>query len=87
MVSAHAVSGALLVSCPAGKLRVTSVDLGCALVVGLAPATLLGIPGLIGLGAAILARMMVGLCGRPELTQWVSEICFYLGALATWKYV
>jgi hypothetical protein len=67
------------------------------LLIGFAPAALLGIPGLIGLAAAIIAGMgiMVFLKTRRaggsddalDMTQLVSEACFYLGALATWRYV
>src|ERR1700722_2758806 len=39
---------------------ITNVDLSIALAVGFAPAALLGIPGLVGLAAAILARVGYG---------------------------
>jgi hypothetical protein len=65
--------------------------------IGFAPAALLAIPGLIGLAAAIIAGMGImallktrragGSDNALELTQLVSEACFYLGALATWRYV
>jgi cobalamin synthase len=101
MISGHAASRALVVSvmathAPAGS-RVGAVELGVSLLLGLAPAALLGIPGLIGLAAAIAARQ--GLCAyvlpritaplpeRLDFTQRLTEICFYLGALAAWKYV
>ncbi len=101
MVAAQAASRALVVSVMAtdvpSVLRITTVDLVIALGVGLAPAALLGIPGLIGLVAAIVMRL--GLTGyvmprlrlapreRLEVVQQLSELCFYLGALASWKYV
>jgi hypothetical protein len=71
--------------------------LSLALLVGFAPAALLGIPGLIGLTAAIVVGLgfiaffknkRINAAGdRLDATQLVTEACFYLGALATWKYV
>jgi len=101
MVAGHATSRALLVSVMAtharAATRVTATDLGVALALGLAPAALLGIPGLIGLAAAIVMRLVLGAYAFPKLTgefperldvtQQLTETCFYLGALATWKYV
>ncbi len=106
MIAAHAASSALVVSVVANGLRreessdgrsLTAVDFGIALVVGLAPAGFLGIPGLVGLVSAIIARLLLGTYllpglteGNPrrlEVTRRTTEICFYLGALATWKYV
>jgi adenosylcobinamide-GDP ribazoletransferase len=101
MVAGNAASRALLVSVMAthvaSSLRVTTNDLSVALIVGLAPASLLGIPGLIGLAAAILMRLALtsyvlpGLKFAPQerldITQHLTEACFYLGALAAWKYV
>lgn len=68
-----------------------------ALLIGFAPAALLGIPGLIGLAAAVVAGLgIIGLLrfkrsGASDdilaMTQLLSEACFYLGALASWKYV
>jgi adenosylcobinamide-GDP ribazoletransferase len=76
--------------------HVSSQDLGVSLVLGFAPATLLGIPGLMGVAAAIIMRL--GLAAylkrgsspsRMLLNtfQQSTEACFYLGALATWKYI
>jgi adenosylcobinamide-GDP ribazoletransferase len=76
--------------------RVSSQDLAVSLVLGFAPAALLGIPGLMGLAAAIIMRL--GLAARiqrdstpsPTLlnrVQQLTEACFYLGALASWKYI
>jgi hypothetical protein len=101
MIAGHAASRALVVSVMATDvrtaLRVTNNDLSVALLVGLAPAALLGIPGLIGLVSAIVARLGLTAYVLPRLksgyrehlviTQHVTEVCFYLGALATWKYV
>ena len=77
--------------------QVTMGDLVIALILGLAPALLLGIPGLVGLAAAIVMRL--GLTAhalgqshlaareRLEIVQQLTELSFYLGALASWKYV
>jgi adenosylcobinamide-GDP ribazoletransferase len=94
MVCGQAASRALLV--PGLSSRVSSQDLGVSLVLGFAPAALLGIPGLMGLAAAIVLRL--GLAAylkrdsAPSRTllnsvQQSTEACFYLGALATWKYI
>jgi len=106
MIAAQAASGALLASVVAGDAshrrsdvhpRAAAGDLGVALLIGLAPAAVLGIPGLIGVACAIVVRMALaktsspavgrGNPGRLEVTCRATEICFYLGALATWKYV
>jgi adenosylcobinamide-GDP ribazoletransferase len=102
MICGHAAGCALIISLiasPAGasSTRISNGDLGLALVIGFAPAALLGIPGLIGLAAAILARVGYGAylkrSGRvvagTELyaAQQLCELCFYLGALASWAYV
>jgi adenosylcobinamide-GDP ribazoletransferase len=77
--------------------KVSSGALAVTLLIGFAPAALLGIPGLIGLTAAIIAGMGImallktrragGSDNALDMTQLVSEACFYLGALATWRYV
>jgi cobalamin synthase len=99
MVCGQAASHALLVSVSATHAdspRISSGELGFALATGFAPAAVLGIPGLAGLVAAIV--MCLGLAslnrraGSPSrsLTRTVqplTEASFYLGALATWKYV
>ena len=111
MICGYAASFAMLVSVAAAR-PAKSVPAGgtissggalsggalvLALLIGFAPAALLGIPGLFGLAAAIVA----GLCiiaflrfkrsGATDdtlnMTQLASEACFYLGALASWKYV
>jgi adenosylcobinamide-GDP ribazoletransferase len=101
MTAGQAASRALVVSVMAtdtrALLRVTTNDLTVALIVGLAPAALLGIPGLIGLvtaiimrlglTAVILSRLKSGFRQRLDLTQQLTEVGFYLGALATWKYI
>jgi len=77
--------------------RVSSGTLALALLVGFVPAALLGIPGLIGLAAAIIAVMGIIVSLRYQgagassaalgMTQLGAELCFYLGALASWSYV
>jgi adenosylcobinamide-GDP ribazoletransferase len=95
MIAGHAASRALLVSVTAPA---SHADLGIALVLGFAPAALIGIPGLIGLAAAIAARFAViaylrrhgraTSAGRElQVTQQTTEVCFYLGALAAWTYI
>jgi adenosylcobinamide-GDP ribazoletransferase len=107
MVAGQAASRALVVSRVATDLqaatRVTTPDLVIALLQGAAPGLLLGIPGLIGLAAALGIRLAQGAirpdppaepadrsAGQParlEFTQQLAEISFYLGALAAWRYV
>ena len=92
MIAGHASSRALVVS----VLASPSTDLGIALATGFAPAALIGIPGLIGLAAAIVARIAYIAYirrSRPpvtaavlDVTQQLTEVCFYLGALAAWAY-
>jgi adenosylcobinamide-GDP ribazoletransferase len=74
----------------------SSQDLAVSLVLGFAPAALLGIPGLMGLAAAIIMRIgLAAYVKRGSSTsrallntvQQSTEVCFYLGALATWKYI
>jgi adenosylcobinamide-GDP ribazoletransferase len=102
MICGHAASRALVVSLIASSAhdsptRVSNGDLVFALSLGFAPAILLGIPGLIGLAVAILARVAFGAylkrhrkaiaSGAFYATQPLTEVCFYLGALASWAYV
>ena len=60
-----------------------------ALLLGFSPALLLGMPGLIGLAAAVAS--VIGLSAAPRsaltLAPWIAESCFYLGAQAGWSYV
>jgi cobalamin synthase len=92
MIAGHAASRALVVS----SKPASHGDLGIALAIGFAPAVLLGLPGLIGLVAAIAARFAFIAYSRRnravspavlDMTQQLTEVCFYLGALATWAYV
>jgi adenosylcobinamide-GDP ribazoletransferase len=102
MISGHAASRALVVSLLASSAhdsptRVSNGDLVFALGTGFAPATLLGIPGLIGLAVAILVRVALGAYlkrnrkaienGAFHATQQLTEVCFYLAGLASWAYV
>jgi len=67
----------------------THLDVALALTIGCAPAALLGLPGLVGLAAAVLA--VIGLLrvarGGAALAPLIAELCFYLGAQASWSYV
>jgi hypothetical protein len=93
MIAGHASSRALA----AASRPASHADLVIALVIGFAPAALIGIPGLIGLVAAILARIAFIACmkrGRRalpdaqiDMTQQLTEVCFYLGALASWTFI
>jgi cobalamin synthase len=93
MIAANAASRALVVS----MKPASHADLGIAWVLGFAPAALIGLPGLVGLAAAIAARLalMAYLRRKPlsvaaaelGLGQQLTEICFYLGALAAWAYI
>jgi cobalamin synthase len=102
MICGYAASFALLVSAMATRAEKSAPKIGhgplsLALLIGFAPATLLGIPGLIGLTAAIVAGMgfiaffkykKISASGdRLDAAQLATEACFYLGALATWRYV
>ncbi len=109
MVAGQAASRALLVSLPAsarsGSAATSHADVGIALALGFAPAAFIGIPGLVGLVAAIAARFAIVLYRRPGRSatgaapgaavrvgdlghiQQATEICFYLGALASWAYL
>jgi adenosylcobinamide-GDP ribazoletransferase len=102
MIGGYAASFALLVSVMAMRPEKTAPKVGLgalifALLIGFAPALLLGIPGLAGLAAAIVAglgliaflrhKKISGSGDTLDLTQLLTEACFYLGALATWRYV
>ena len=102
IICGQAASHSLVVSLIASSVRASStpvanIDLSLALGLGLTPAALLGIPGLIGLAAAILAcTVFVAYLKRDRKVvdgvqlysaQQLAEICFYLAALASWTYV
>jgi cobalamin synthase len=94
MIAGQASSRALVVS---ASKPASHGDLASALAIGFAPAALIGIPGLIGLVAAIVARIaFIAFIRRNhpsvaaaelDMTQQLTEVCFYLGALATWAYI
>jgi adenosylcobinamide-GDP ribazoletransferase len=101
MICGYGASFALLVSVMATRLEKADPKVGhgalaFALAIGFAPAALLGIPGLVGLAAAIVAAMIliallrykrIGASNDAlDLTQLITEACFYLGALASWRY-
>jgi len=81
---------------PAPPPRLTTLELCFALLTGFLPATLLGTPGLIGLAAAIAMRLAAVPFIKQRLgnhagdylgaTQQLSEVSFYLGAIAAWTY-
>ena len=102
IICGYGASFAMLVSVEALRPEKSARKIGhgalsLALLIGFVPAALLGIPGLIGLAAAIIAGMMIigflkykGAAATGEardLTQLCTEVCFYLGALASWAYV
>jgi len=102
MIAGQASSRALLISVPAPPAHPASepaspVDIGIALAIGFAPAALIGLPGLVGLAGAILARIVFVAYlrrRRPpftaadlDATQQLTETCFYLSALAAWAYI
>jgi adenosylcobinamide-GDP ribazoletransferase len=102
MICGYAASFALLVSVMATRAEKSAPKIGhgalsLALLIGFAPAALLGIPGLIGLTAALVVglgfiaffkyKRISASSESQDATQLVTEACFYLGALATWKYV
>ncbi len=102
MIAGQAASRSLVVSVRAttstsAPRQVSQSDLGVALLLGFAPAALIGLPGLIGLVAAIAARQATAAYARRNrpagtgvdfnLVQQLTEACFYLGALAAWAYI
>ena len=92
MACAHAASFGLMVFVtslrPANEdAKLGSATIIAALLLGVAPAAILGIPGLSGLVAAIAVSLCLIALRKPVLAQLLSETGFYLGALATWRYV
>jgi len=101
MICGHAAGYALIAplippSAETSSGPPSTADVALALIVGIAPAALLGVPGLIGLAAAIMARVGFGFWLKRNgsavagtdlyAAQLLSEVCFYLGALASWAY-
>jgi adenosylcobinamide-GDP ribazoletransferase len=94
MIAGQAASRALVVSVAKSA---SHADLGIALAIGFAPAALIGIPGLIGLATATVMRLAFVTWSRRrrplvahaqlDALQQTTEICFYLGALASWPYI
>ena len=82
---------------PPQAAPLSHLDLVVALLIGFAPALLLGVPGLIGLAAAVvsviglsfLLKTRRGAAPRALImvAPWIAEPCFYLGAQASWRYV
>jgi cobalamin synthase len=75
---------------PRNSAPLSHGDLAVALLLGFSPALLLGMPGLIGLAAAVVS--VLGLSGAARrggilLAPCIAEACFYLGAQASWRYV
>jgi hypothetical protein len=102
MVCGYAASFALLLFIAAAQPDSTARKIGhgsliVALLIGFVPAALLGIPGLIGLAAAVIAGICViaflkykKISATNEVrdhAQLATEACFYLGALASWRFV
>jgi adenosylcobinamide-GDP ribazoletransferase len=102
MIAGYAASFALLVAVMATRAEKSAQKVGpgplsFALLIGFAPAAFLGIPGLIGLAAALVVglgfiafltyKKLSASGDRLDATQLVTEACFYLGALATWRFV
>ena len=102
MIAGYAASYALLVFAMATRTKPSAPRIGhaaliIALGLGFAPAALLGIPGLVGLAAAVIFGLAalafakhrpIGEAGDVhELTQLTTEASFYLGALASWRFV
>jgi len=88
MICGYGASRALLVWMGSRAAAIPHLDLALAILIGFVPAVLLGVPGLIGLAAAVasviaLMRARVG----SSLAPWITELCFYLGAQASWSYV
>jgi cobalamin synthase len=102
MICGYAASYALPVFAMATQTGKSAAKIGhaaliLALVLGFGPAALLGIPGLIGLaGAVILGLGVIALLKYKsmapsddvlDLTRLTTEASFYLGALASWRFV
>lgn len=94
MICGYGSGRSLLVCVMSGRGALESaplshLDIVLALLIGCAPAALLGLPGLIGLAAAVLSVIVWTRVARggAALVTWIAELCFYLGAQASWSYV
>jgi cobalamin synthase len=102
MICGYAASFALQIFLMAARPQKSAAKIGhgtliLTLGIGFAPAALLGIPGLIGLAAALIAGLglmaflrhknIPGVEDGRDLTQLSTEACFYLGALASWRFI
>ncbi len=94
MICGYGAGRSLLVCVMASRAAphsspLSHLDMALALLIGCAPAALLGVPGLIGLAAAVLS--VIGLMrlarGGTALAPSIAELCFYLGAQASWSYI
>ncbi len=94
MIAGQCISRALAVSVSMGA---SYGDLGIALAIGIAPAALIGIPGLVGLVLAISAHLAYVALARRRGTavdavqlnriRQLTEVCFYLGVLAARAFI
>ncbi len=97
VVSAIAIQSPAHLDRDTAPPRMSIGELCFALLTGFLPATLLGTPGLIGLAAAIIMRIGFVPYVKKYLdvytgdylgaTQQLTEVSFYLGALAAWTYI
>ena len=102
MICGHAASFALAVAVSATRpaASASKISLGTllwSLCFGFLPAWLLGLSGLIALAAAIIVTLgliavlkwqaLNATSSTAERSQMISEIGFYLGALASWSFV
>jgi adenosylcobinamide-GDP ribazoletransferase len=101
LIAAHTASRVLVLFGPAeaglAARPMNAGELGFAVVSGFGAALLLGLPGLVGLAAAIGTRFLFMFAVKRALlrhrddyagaVQQLSEVCFYLGALAAWTYI
>jgi adenosylcobinamide-GDP ribazoletransferase len=102
VICAYGASRALFVSIVASlphkaAPRISHYDLALALLIGLAPSVLLGVPGLVGLAVAIVSSIGIGSylksmhglhrAGALMAGPVLAELAFYLGAQASWSYV